>query len=105
MLLLLLLDDEELVWPGDEETSPTIVSENVPPQAIAGNEGNHGEKEPDEVPDEPEEVEVKAEVVGGNTEPGNVVVCIGKKVVPGWNTLPGWNVVPVFAGWGISSGD
>jgi hypothetical protein len=101
--LLLLLDDEELVW-DDEETSPTIVSEKVPPQAMAGNEGNQGEKEPDELPDEPEEVEVKAEVVGGNTEAGNVVVCIGKKVVPGWSTVPGWNVVPVFAGWGISSG-
>jgi hypothetical protein len=102
-LSLLLLDDEELVW-DDEETSPTIVSENVPPQPIAGNEGNHGEKEPDELPDEPEEVEVKAEVVGGNTEAGNVVVCIGKKDEPGWNTVPGWKVVPVFAGWGISSG-
>jgi hypothetical protein len=70
-LLLLLLDDE-LVWPEVEEKSPTIVSENVPPQAIDGNEGNHGEKDPVEVPSEDED---KAEVVGGNTEGGKVVVC------------------------------
>jgi len=72
LLLSLLLDDEELVWPGEEETSPTIVSEKVPPHPIAGNEGNQGERD---VVGFPAEVEGKAEDVGGNADGGNVVVC------------------------------
>jgi hypothetical protein len=79
--LLLLFWDEELVCPDAEETSPTMVSEKVPPQPIAGNEGNQGERD---VVWDPNEFEGSAEVVGGNTEGGKVVVCDGKKpVVPG----------------------
>jgi hypothetical protein len=46
LLLLLFWDDEELVCPEVEETSPTMVSEKVPPQPMAGNDGNQGERDP-----------------------------------------------------------
>ncbi len=94
-MLLLFWDDEELVCPEAEETSPTIVSENVPPQPIAGNEGNQGERDPVWVPNE---VEGKAEVVGGNTEGGKVVVCDGKNPVP---VVPGCCIICDVGGGGI----
>jgi hypothetical protein len=56
------------------ETSPTTVSEKVPPQAIAGIDGNHGDKDGDEELDEVAiDVGGKSDCVGGNTEGGNVV--------------------------------
>lgn len=80
MLLLLLLSlDEELVWSDlddvdDEETSPTMVRENVPPHPMAGSDGNQGERfvDPDDVPKGSGPKAEAPVVVGGNTEGGNV---------------------------------
>jgi len=80
----------------------------VPPHDIAGTDGNQGERDPVGIANE---VEGRKELVGGNTEGGNVVADGGKNPVPGppdwdgnvvlgcWNGVTGngftgcWNVV------------
>jgi hypothetical protein len=49
---------------------PTIESENSPPQAIAGIDGNHGESDPVGIAND---VEGTNDCVFGNTEGGKVV--------------------------------
>lgn len=74
----LLSEDESLLeW---SETFPTTVNENVPPQEIAGRDGNQGERDPVGIA---KEVEGRKENVGGKTEAGNVVAEGGKNPVPG----------------------
>ena len=90
------------------ETCPITVNENVPPQDIAGTDGNQGERDPVGIANE---VEGRKELVGGNTDGGKVVADGGKNPVPGppdcdgnvvlgcWNGATGtgftgcWNVV------------
>src|SRR5690242_5541214 len=53
--------------------SPTIVNVNVPLHVIAGNDGNHGDRDPVGIAND---VGGRNDCVGGNTEGGNVV-CTG----------------------------
>jgi len=52
----------------------------VPPQDIAGTDGNQGERDPVGIANE---VEGRKELVGGNTDGGKVVADGGKNPVPG----------------------
>jgi hypothetical protein len=53
--------------------SPTIVNVNIPLHVIAGNDGNHGDRDPVGIAND---VGGRNDCVGGNTEGGNVV-CTG----------------------------
>jgi len=62
------------------EIFPITVKENVPPHPTAGNDGNHGEREPVGTA---KDVDGRKELVGGKTEGGDVVADGGMNPVPG----------------------